>query len=527
MKNICLLLLCAGAMVISSCTDNGEIEQTSGSNLLQISTEITTRSVLESSSFSTGDEIGVFVSNSIGKEYADGTSNIKATFNKQWQMDKPVSLTESPATVYAYYPYCNNSIEENYPYISGDFLYFDLRQNGDKGQIDYLFGQAEGVADINSPNANIHFRHVLSRLTFIIKRATSDQGQGLLSSVALRSPSNNLFYMGYIYLKDGVAKDSGYNYHRGAIKINTNLTLNSETEQKVDMLVIPRTLSNAGELTLELTIDGKPYIVNMPATTWEAGQQYTYPITISRTDAHIIATPAKVGDYYYSDGSWSTGYDANRTCIGTVFALSEEKDGDINVSLSESMHGRIAALQDLTATYRWADNTSTDVEGIPNFYLADGKQDGGYLPINGIEGESVTTPQLPYGAYIWHVEKSNQYALTDYAGRSHSSFIEKEYYPAGYACFSIMSEGLNNNEQGFWYLPAIGELARLATACNANLLDPTGDSPFKILGDDYYWSSTEGEKSEAYAWCYYGKYKGILQYQVKDATYKVRPIASF
>ena len=70
-------------------------------------------------------------------------------------------------------------------------------------------------------------------------------------------------------------------------------------------------------------------------------------------------------------------------------------------------------------------------------------------------------------------------------------------------------------------------LARLATACNANLLDPTGDSPFKILGDDYYWSSTEGEKAEAYAWCYYGKYKGILQYQVKDATYKVRPIASF
>lgn len=66
MKNICLLLLCAGAMVISPCTDNGEIEQTSGSNLLQISTEITTRSVLESSSFSTGDEIGVFVSNSTG-----------------------------------------------------------------------------------------------------------------------------------------------------------------------------------------------------------------------------------------------------------------------------------------------------------------------------------------------------------------------------------------------------------------------------------------------------------------------------
>lgn len=59
MKNIYLLLLCAGVMVISSCADNGEIEQTFGSNLLQISTEITTRSVLESSSFSTGDEIGV------------------------------------------------------------------------------------------------------------------------------------------------------------------------------------------------------------------------------------------------------------------------------------------------------------------------------------------------------------------------------------------------------------------------------------------------------------------------------------
>lgn len=48
-------------------------------------------------------------------------------------MDKPVSLTESPATVYAYYPYCNNSIEEKYPYIS-DFLYFDLRQTEIKGK---------------------------------------------------------------------------------------------------------------------------------------------------------------------------------------------------------------------------------------------------------------------------------------------------------------------------------------------------------------------------------------------------------
>lgn len=514
--------LSLGMLLFASCNSNMDETQNQQSQMLRIQTFIDnpvgTRSVIESTTFTQGDKIGLYLFNAEGEKYVGHTFNTGAVYQGQWALDPNIPLTDTPATVCAYYPYDpNNTSEEVTLYLTPD---------QETGQTDYLYGQAPKAVSAQSSEALINFKHVLSRITFSISRSTSDPGVGMLSSICLKNTSEGtaISKVGKMDMKTGAVTPVINKYD--SICLPTNISLRP-SPLTVDLLVMPTEVSENNQVGVSLKIDGSYYLVHLPAAKWEVGQQYTYPVTINRKDSHIEVVPAKVGDYYYNDGSWSTNYDSKRNCIGIVFALSEEKDGDINVSLSESMHGRIAALQDLTATYRWADNTSTDVEGIPNFYLADGKQDGGYLPINGIEGESVTTPQLPYGAYIWPVEKSNQYALTDYAGRSHSSFIEKEYYPAGYACFSIMSEGLNNNEQGFWYLPAIGELARLATACNANLLDPTGDSPFKILGDDYYWSSTEGEKAEAYVWCYYGKYKGILQYQVKDATYKVRPIASF
>lgn len=35
--------------------------------------------------------------------------------------------------------------------------------------------------------------------------------------------------------------------------------------------------------------------------------------------------PAKVGDYYYSDGTYSTEMNEEKTCIGIVYALNDKK----------------------------------------------------------------------------------------------------------------------------------------------------------------------------------------------------------
>ena len=83
------------------------------------------------------------------------------------------------------------------------------------------------------------------------------------------------------------------------------------------------------------------------------------------SNRNIISGPAKVGDYYYSDGTWSTEYNTSKQCIGIVFALTDTKGSEINPNLIESMHGRIIALQDV-AECQWG-NVGEDVIGIPNF----------------------------------------------------------------------------------------------------------------------------------------------------------------
>lgn len=499
---------CVGMFTLNSCSN--ENEEVIKDSSLRITTDITTRSVIESTSFASGDEIGIF--------YMERYNNIYARYSDGWSFGK-ISLSETPAPVYAYYPYVKN--------WNGQQVSIDISPDAIvTGQADFLYGKSVESVSAASPEAFIRFNHALARITLSIRRSANDAGNGVLSNVSLQNAENSkvISTSGKMDVTTGVISDNVF----GAVSLDMNCTLSSESAQNVDILVIPTVMETEGMAELVLAIDGSHYIVKMPAATWEAGQQYTYPITINRTDAHISATPAKIGDYYYGDGTWSSAYNADKACVGIIFALSEEQDGDINIALSESMHGRIAALQDLTATYQWANNTNTDVEGIPHFTRADGERSNGYLPVNGIEGETVSTPQLPYGVYTWPTEKGELYALTDYAGKSHSSFINDEQnYPAGYACFSLVTEGLNNNEPGFWYLPSIGELARLATLCNANLLDPTGNSLFKALEDEYYWSSTEGGKPEVYVWTYNGKSKGILQYQAKELFYKVRAVASF
>lgn len=107
---------------------------------------------------------------------------------------------------------------------------------------------------------------------------------------------------------------------------------------------------------------------------------------------------AKVGDYYYSDGTWSTDLDAGKTCIGIIFQVNlDGKSGKI-VSLNESetklawaTQGATNAAQATNATdlANGAVNMTTiktldpDYSDFPAFKWCADKSDGGliwYLP---------------------------------------------------------------------------------------------------------------------------------------------------
>lgn len=507
------LLLCTGILAFTSCSNENKNGIDSFDNTLRVRTDIQTRSVIESTTFSGGEQIGVYALNSEGVKYSEGSWNMRATYDARWYFDNKLSLTTQPATIYAYYPYSEGASPEN-------MVKVNITPDPKTGQPDYLYGKSEKTVNAAYPEAYITFKHALARITLDIKKSSTDAGNGVLTQVCLRNAAGytSLSIAGDMDIKTGYINPALN--ENAAITLTTNYTLNNASEQPVDILVIPTEFPE-NSVELELTIDGSLYIVKLPSTVWQAGQQYTYPITINRQDAHITTQPAKIGDYYYSDQTWSTEYNKEKTCIGIVFALSEEKDGDINVSLAESMHGRIVALDNI-GDYTWAANPKYDIEELPNFSLLDGKYESGYLPIDGKkEYQSPTdTPQLPYNLASWPTD-NNVYALTDYNGRNYIRYY-KEYSKAGEDCYYYKREELG---EGFWYLPSLGELTRLGMACVGDLLDPQKLSSYrKLTGYDVYWSSTE--KNEYEAWSYApinGQVIGID----KGHNFSVRPISSF
>lgn len=295
-----ILFCCVGLLTIFSCTQQDDAFMLNNeSNYLQLSTEIVTRGIVESTTFNVGDEIGVCVTEADNThEYADGSYNIRATYNgSSWVMDQKVILTDKAAKVRAYYPYDSEAM----------YGHLDINLNAVDGADDYLVGSATATVDMNSPIAHIEFKHILTRLTLAI---SCSEGEHLLNSVLLRSASNTLWAVASYSLLYGsdYAYNGGRSKDKHYIKKEVNATVNETRPQTVDILVYPIE-GEEGDYMLEVTLDGKPYIISLPAVNWEAGQQYTYPIDISNVEQ---TEPVREAVYMGFDGDdgqplyWST-----------------------------------------------------------------------------------------------------------------------------------------------------------------------------------------------------------------------------
>lgn len=111
--------------------------------------------------------------------------------------------------------------------------------------------------------------------------------------------------------------------------------------------------SSLGEIILEFEgVEGKKlYPVTIPAgiplkrnhktnvsghLISEKTDDVQFVVTIDEEwDTPDIDTDAKVGDYYYSDNTWSTNLDTDKTCIGIVFEVNEDGNSGKIVSLDE------------------------------------------------------------------------------------------------------------------------------------------------------------------------------------------------
>ncbi len=113
--------------------------------------------------------------------------------------------------------------------------------------------------------------------------------------------------------------------------------------------------------------------------------------------------------------------------------------------------------------------------------------------------------------------KSNTEAILAYGKTNNIS------YPAAEYCNKYSTSG---TKAGDWFLPSLEELKLLSNNFSGI------NSALKILGkptlpeaeDEYYWSSSEGNKSNAWRLV---PSSGDTSYTSKDSSYRVRPVLAF
>ena len=209
-------------------------------------------------------------------------------------------------------------------------------------------------------------------------------------------------------------------------------------------------------------------------------------------------TEPKIGDYYYSDGTWSDGGlrklladgtmewaetkpepESGKTVIAIVFHAGHHANDGSDYSAtgigSEKCHGYAVALTDATSSHcRWGFN-GTKL---------------GCCPTDG-SGDNYSTPDIDWSGYAW-----TQKIITAAGGKEKLNATEQSGYPATY--YAVVDYENNKaqapaNSSG-WFLPSIGQMWNVYQN-RTSLFD--GKTGVSGLQRDWYWSSSELYSSPA------------------------------
>lgn len=453
--------------------------------------------------------IGIYLTDSDSKILSDDLGNVMVKSNDLGKYTFPYNIQiVKPTFVYAYSPYGQQNSYRNLKEI-------DVWTDGND---DLLYGNCEVTSD--NPKANIDMKSALATLEFAI--STDNQESITIDYINLRNTNKSveneaLSIQGKLDLTTGIITPTPIQGHDGILMKVADNTIHAGMYTKARMKVIPTSFSD-GEIILNVRLSGGQFVqVPIPAAKWEGGRSYEIAIKVNtKTDDG----KARIGDYFYSDGTWSATYNANKECIGIVFALCDKAYGDINPQLTSSEHGRIVALKD-AGTAQWH-SSYTNVKDNPDVRYIDGKNHWGYLPIDGKSTYSTASngkniPLIEFNFYDWPTTIGDNYALTDYNGDlySHNAWEDNSAIAVAYS----YKAGKKT-----WFLPSSGEIARLGMAYAAGYISPYKQTCFNDFEHESYWSSCERDAESAWTYNFEVAFIGGSD---KRSTYFIRPIASF
>lgn len=475
------------AFALASCSQTDEPGTLSEPKAASFSAQIgTTASRAAGTSWETGDAIGI-----------SGVSGTKTYTNVEFATasgdgnfaaagDGIFFQTTDEVTFTAYYPYTAS------PGDDGIITASTADQSG-QPTFDFLWAQATGsYAD---PTVNFSFSHCMSKINIAFTNGNDVDLSDLTFSI------------------EGLVLDGTFNTATGEAKAAENgsaasLTAVLSADSKASMIVFPQ---GADNLTVKATADGQQYSCTLSPGALAAGNAYTFTISVKKTgmtvagstitdwnhggdfngDATIpVPDPkgANVGDYYYSDGTFSSDYDANKNVIGIIFYVGHHpKDGsdysDSGIGEKEC-HGYVMAL---SAAHRWniawMDNKdiSVKIDGISH----DTDDWNGYANQKAIE----------------------RYASNNQVGLTFSNF------GAAYVCTTygtpqseVHSQFHAPAKSSGWFLPSVGQFVGFHAAnCETgnllnNKIDAVKSASDRISNLTYasLWCSTLVSDTSAY-----------------------------
>lgn len=335
---------------------------------------------------------------------------------------------------------------------------FDEMEVSVENQYDYLIGKNTNLVNLSSPKANLAFSHIMCRVTLNVRKAEDNVCSYEIPSVTL----NNVMHSALMEIVNGQPHFNTESSSTTSIKVNVdNCVLASSSDVITeDFLLLP--ISQQG-VTIQL--EGLTQQVELPKANFGMGKHLTFNVVIKESKIEIEGmsiTPwgdkilqdgtiidgnskpkARVGDFFYSDGTYSSVYNGKQM-VGVVYALTNEQDGNINRKLTESYHGRIVAVSDAPSEGNPCYMYQNDFVNTMNGYYKAGT---GTCSINEL-GQIDAWP--------------SEGALSDFNGQYETQKLaefnatsEKSQLEAWYLCQSYSTEGFPEKS---WYLPAYGEL---------------------------------------------------------------------
>lgn len=269
-------------------------------------------------------------------------------------------------------------------------------------------------------------------------------------------------------------------------------------------------LDESGEVTFKDLKPNTKYIICTVAYD-EYGIECRSNTKVVSTKSAEVTSEAKVGDYLYADGTWSTTLRADRTCVGIVFSTKTNETEMAN----GFTHGYAVAVKD-----------------IPEVAWTTG------------------TPQMDTDALI---PRDNDADVNDMNGYAHSLALmdNQELHPAALAAHNYAPVPAGASQ---WFLPSIGQLveicvnlgnldksamtreynsatwskdeaAKVVTNINAKLAS-VGEGNFTNMSI-YTWSSSEFTIAAAYYLYLNDEYNLSLLSNFKSSKFAVRPIIAF